>query len=106
MIRPHLSDAASRVFWLLLAGAAGLVLGVLLVLANARPAGAAGLDLPGGPRVAPITQPVIAPVQQVTEPVAKVTEPVATGLPRTSSRSELRARRPVPARCARAVAAT
>ena len=35
-----------RVFWLLLAGAAGLVLAILLLLANARPASASGLDLP------------------------------------------------------------
>ena len=32
MIRPHLSDVASRVLWLLLAGAAGFVLALVLLV--------------------------------------------------------------------------
>ena len=67
MIRPHLGDAASRLFWLLLAGAAGLVLAI--VPADGERAARIGVGTRSAERARTRSRnPSTAPVQQVDRP--------------------------------------
>src|SRR5262245_12323534 len=82
MIRPQSSDVTQRIIWWCLALATGLVLGVVLLLMQSRPAAADGLGLPdlGG-----ATKPVTDVVEPVTDTVTNATKPVVDTAPNTSA---------------------